>query len=165
MILNQYHLGSLSLSSYLVGDPGSGQAVVVDPGHDIALYLDDASRHRLTIAGIINTDAHEDFVAGTVELAAATGAWIGMGSRTAANYEFRRLCHGEKIPLGKAELEIRETPGHSWESITVLIRVHAADRIPRAALTGQTLFIGDVGRPDRHRRNWPGRSTVRSMRT
>lgn len=148
MILNQYHLGSLALSSYLIGDLGSARAVVVDPGHDIAQYLDDAARHRLKIIGIIETHVHEDFIAGTRELAAATGAWIGLGARAVADYEFRRLHHGEKIPLGEVELEIHETPGHCWESITVLVRAHATDRIPRAALTGDTLFIGDVGRPD-----------------
>src|SRR3954447_14312089 len=147
MILNQYHLGSLSLSSYLIGDLGSARAVVVDPGHDIAQYLDDAARHRLKIIGIIETHMHEDSVAGTRELAAATGAWIGLGTRADPGYEFRRLHHGEKVPLGEVELEIHETPGHCWESITVLVRAHTADRIPRAALT-DTLFIGDVGRPD-----------------
>ena len=148
MILNQYHLSSLSLSSYLIGDETTGNAVVVDPQRDIDQYLHDASRNNLTIVGVIDTHFHADFVAGHLELAAATGAWIGLGARAEAAYDFRKLHHGEKISLGEVELEIHETPGHTWESITVLVRERAADKTPLAALTGDTLFIGDVGRPD-----------------
>jgi hydroxyacylglutathione hydrolase len=148
MILEQYHLGSLSLSSYLVGDETTGQAVVVDPQRDVGRYLADAARRHVAIVGVIDTHFHADFVAGHLELAAATGAWIGLGARAEAEYPFRPLHHGDRIPLGEVELEILETPGHTWESITVLVREHAAGTEPCAALTGDTLFIGDVGRPD-----------------
>jgi hydroxyacylglutathione hydrolase len=148
MILTQYYLNCLSHGSYLIGDETSGQAVVVDPRRDITEYLDDARAHGLTIVGVINTHFHADFVAGHLELAHATGAWIGYGSRADAQYPIRRLAHGEKISLGDVELEILETPGHTWESISILVREHAGDAIAHSVLTGDALFIGDVGRPD-----------------
>jgi hydroxyacylglutathione hydrolase len=148
MILTQYYLDCLSHGSYLIGDEASGHAVVVDPRRDIEQYLQDAAEHRLTIVGTINTHFHADFLAGHLELAAATGAWIGYGRAAEAEYEIRNFSHGEKILLGDVELEILETPGHTWESISILIREHANDQIPHAVLTGDALFIGDVGRPD-----------------
>lgn len=148
MILQQYYLGCLSHGSYLIGDEASGTAVVVDPRRDIDEYLDAASASGLRITGVINTHFHADFVAGHLELAAATGAWIGYGSRAEADYPIRTFTHGEKLRLGDVELEILETPGHTWESISILVREHAGDEIPYAVLTGDALFIGDVGRPD-----------------
>ncbi|TFD52338.1 MBL fold metallo-hydrolase [Cryobacterium sp. Hh11] len=148
MILTQYYLGCLSHGSYLVGDETTGQAIVVDPRRDIDEYLADAAANHLTIVGVINTHFHADFVAGHLELAAATGAWIGYGARAEAAYEIRHLANGEKISLGEVELEILDTPGHTWESVSVIVREHAGDVVPHAVLTGDTLFIGDVGRPD-----------------
>ncbi len=148
MILTQYYLNCLSHGSYLVGDETSGQAVVVDPRRDIGEYLAEAAAHDLTIVGVINTHFHADFVAGHLELAAATGAWIGYGDRAEADYDIRRLAQGEKISLGEVELEILHTPGHTWESISIVVREHAGDAVAHAVLTGDTLFIGDVGRPD-----------------
>lgn len=148
MILTQYYLACLSHGSYLVGDETTGQAVVIDPRRDIDEYLADAAAHNLTIVGVINTHFHADFVAGHLELAAATGAWIGYGAQAVADYEIRHFANGEKISLGEVELEILETPGHTWESISIVVREHAGDAVPHAVLTGDTLFIGDVGRPD-----------------
>ncbi|MCY7326683.1 MAG: MBL fold metallo-hydrolase, partial [Microbacteriaceae bacterium] len=148
MILKQYYLGCLSHGSYLIADESTGQAVVVDPRRDIQEYLDDAAASGLRIVGVINTHFHADFVAGHLELAAATGAWIGYGAAASADYEIRGLAHGERISLGDVELEILETPGHTWESISILVREHAGDEVPHAVLTGDALFIGDVGRPD-----------------
>ncbi|WP_193081425.1 MBL fold metallo-hydrolase [Brevibacterium aurantiacum] len=148
MIVKQYYLGCLSHGSYLIGDETSGQAVVVDPRRDIAEYLADAKANNLTIIGVINTHFHADFVAGHLELADATGAWIGYGRRAETEYEIRTLSHGDKISLGLVELEILETPGHTWESISILVREHSDDATPEAVLTGDALFIGDVGRPD-----------------
>lgn len=147
MIINQYYLDCLSQASYLIGDPTSGQAVVVDPRRDIGEYLADADEHGLQIVAAINTHFHADFVAGHLELAERTGAWIGYGSRAEAEYEIRHLHHGERVSLGEVELEILETPGHTWESISILVREHADDA-PQAVLTGDALFIGDIGRPD-----------------
>ncbi len=148
MYFAQYYLDCLSQASYLVGDEQTGQAVVVDPRRDIAEYLDDAKAHGLQIVGVINTHFHADFLAGHLEMAQATGAWIGYGQVAQAEYEIRPLHDGERIVLGDVSLEIMETPGHTPESISVLVYEHADDEVPYGALTGDALFIGDVGRPD-----------------
>jgi glyoxylase-like metal-dependent hydrolase (beta-lactamase superfamily II)/rhodanese-related sulfurtransferase len=148
MFFAQYYLDCLSQASYLVGDEKSGQAVVVDPRRDIEEYLTEADAHGLTIVGIINTHFHADFVSGHLELARATGAWIGYGRAAQADFEIRSLSDGERIELGDVVLEIMETPGHTPESISVLVHEHAGDAVPYGVLTGDALFIGDVGRPD-----------------
>jgi len=148
MIVKQYYIGCLSHGSYLIADEATGMAVVVDPRRDIQEYLDDAAAIDARIVGVINTHFHADFVAGHLELAAATGAWIGYGRRAEAEYEIRHLDDHERISLGGVELEILETPGHTWESISIVVREHPNDEIPYAVLTGDALFIGDVGRPD-----------------
>ncbi len=144
----QYYLDCLSQASYLVGDETSGKAVVVDPRRDIEEYLTDAEAHGLTIVGVINTHFHADFVSGHIELAKATGAWIGYGRAGETDFESRSLSDGERIELGDVVLEIMETPGHTPESISVVVYEHAADSAPYGVLTGDALFIGDVGRPD-----------------
>jgi hydroxyacylglutathione hydrolase len=147
MILEQYYIECLSHASYLIGDATSGRAIVVDPRRDITEYLADAERYGLTIEGVINTHFHADFVSGHLELVEATGAWIGFGEAAQTEYPIRRLADGEHISLGEVDLEILSTPGHTWESISVLVR-ERADAPPAAVLTGDSLFIGDVGRPD-----------------
>ncbi len=148
MQFTQYYLDCLSHASYLIGDEGSGQAVVVDPRRDIAEYLADAEKSGLQIVGVINTHFHADFLAGHLELAKATGAWIGYGSVAETEYEIRALDHQERISLGTVELEVLHTPGHTPESISVVVREKAGEATPYGVLTGDTLFIGDVGRPD-----------------
>ena len=150
MILTQYYLSCLSHGSYLIADETTGRAVVVDPRRDVSEYLADATAQGLQIVGVINTHVHADFVAGHLELAAATGAWIGYGAVAApkAEFEVRPLRHGDHISLGEVDLEILETPGHTWESISVLVREHGPDDTPHAVLTGDSMFIGAVGRPD-----------------
>lgn len=147
MILEQYYIECLSHASYLIGDETTGRAIVVDPRRDISEYLDDAARFGLTIDGVINTHFHADFVSGHLELVEATGAWIGFGEAAETDYPIRRLADGEHISLGEVDLEILSTPGHTWESISVVVRAHP-DAVPTAVLTGDSLFIGDVGRPD-----------------
>ncbi|WP_128645443.1 rhodanese-like domain-containing protein [Rhodococcus sp. BS-15] len=147
MILEQYYLECLSHASYLIGDQSTGRAIVVDPRRDIAEYLDDAAKYGLTIEGVVNTHFHADFVSGHLELVDATGAWIGFGEAAETDYPIRRLRDGERLSLGEVELEILSTPGHTWESISVLVREHPG-ATPTAVLTGDSLFIGDVGRPD-----------------
>jgi hydroxyacylglutathione hydrolase len=147
MILEQYYIECLSHASYLVGDETTGRAVVVDPRRDITEYLDDAAKYGLTIEGVINTHFHADFVSGHLELVDATGSWIGFGEAAQTDYPIRRLAHGEHISLGEVDLEILSTPGHTWESISVVVREHSGAE-PTAVLTGDSLFIGDVGRPD-----------------
>ncbi|EHR51194.1 Zn-dependent hydrolase, glyoxylase [Saccharomonospora marina XMU15] len=149
MIFTQYYLDCLSHASYLVGDERSGKAVVVDPRRDVTEYLDDAAERGLTIEGVINTHFHADFLAGHLELAARTGAWIGYGQRAeGVEYPIRRLTEGERISLGDVTLEIIETPGHTPESVSILVYEHADDDVAYGVLTGDALFIGDVGRPD-----------------
>lgn len=152
MILKQYYLGCLSHASYLLGDEETGRAIVIDPRRDVAEYLDDAAAHGLRIEGVFNTHFHADFVAGHLELAKATGAWIGYGARAEASYEIRSFADGEQLALGfpasGVVVEVMETPGHTWESASLLVRPNGVDSAPTAVLTGDTLFIGDVGRPD-----------------
>jgi hydroxyacylglutathione hydrolase len=148
VIFTQYYLSCLSQASYLIGDETTGQAIVVDPRRDIAEYLADASANGLDIVGVINTHFHADFLAGHLELADATGAWIGYGRQARPEYPVRHLADGERVGLGDVELEIMETPGHTPESISIIVFEHAADSVPYGVLTGDALFIGDVGRPD-----------------
>lgn len=148
MFFTQYYLDCLSQASYMIADEGTGRAVVVDPRRDVSEYLADARAHGLTVVGVVNTHFHADFVAGHLELADSTGAWIGYGRRAETEYPIRKLGDGERISLGDVTLEIMETPGHTPESISVLVHEHAADPVPYGVLTGDALFIGDVGRPD-----------------
>ena len=147
MILEQYYIECLSHASYLIGDQSTGRAIVVDPRRDISEYLADARTYGMRIEGVINTHFHADFVSGHLELVEATGAWIGFGEAAETDYPIRRLADGEHVNLGEVDLEILSTPGHTWESISVLVR-ERADAEPIAVLTGDSLFIGDVGRPD-----------------
>lgn len=148
MFFAQYYLECLSQASYMIADEATGRAVVVDPRRDVAEYLADARAHGLSIVGVINTHFHADFLAGHLELARATGAWIGYGERAEADYPIRRLADGERIALGEVVLQVLATPGHTPESISVAVFEHAADEVPHGVLTGDALFIGDVGRPD-----------------
>lgn len=148
MLFTQYYLDCLSHASYMVADETTGKAIVVDPRRDVTEYLADAEEKGLTIEGVINTHFHADFIAGHLELAERTGAWIGYGSRAEAEYPIRKLADGERIVLGDVVLEIMETPGHTPESISILVYEHADDPVPYGVLTGDALFIGDVGRPD-----------------
>jgi hydroxyacylglutathione hydrolase len=148
MYFAQHYLECLSQASYLIGDEASGQAVVVDPRRDVEEYLADAAAHGLSIVGVINTHFHADFLAGHLELAESTGAWIGYGAVAQTEYASRSLADGERIVLGDVVLEIVQTPGHTPESISVLVYEHASDAVPYGVLTGDALFIGDVGRPD-----------------
>jgi glyoxylase-like metal-dependent hydrolase (beta-lactamase superfamily II)/rhodanese-related sulfurtransferase len=148
MYFAQYYLDCLSQASYIVGDETTGKAVVVDPRRDVEEYLTEAKEHGLEIVGVINTHFHADFVSGHIELAKETGAWIGYGKAAQADFEVRSLSDGERIELGDVVLEIMETPGHTPESISVLVYEHKDDTTPYGVLTGDALFIGDVGRPD-----------------
>ncbi|MCJ0907172.1 rhodanese-like domain-containing protein [Rhodococcus sp. ARC_M6] len=147
MILEQYYIECLSHASYLIGDESTGTAIVVDPRRDVDGYLEDAQRYSLKIVGVVNTHFHADFVSGHLELRDATDAWIAFGESAETEYPIKRLTHGERISLGEVDIEVLSTPGHTWESISLLIRENAG-AIPTAVLTGDSLFIGDVGRPD-----------------
>ena len=148
MIFEQHYLECLSQASYLIGDPTTRRAVVVDPRRDVSAYVDSAAEHDLTIELVIETHFHADFLSGHLELAAATGAAVAYGSVADTEFESRKLADGERIDLGEVVLEVRHTPGHTPESISVVVWEHETDPEPFAVLTGDTLFIGDVGRPD-----------------
>jgi hydroxyacylglutathione hydrolase len=149
MIFKQYYLGCLSQASYLIGDEKTGTAVVVDPRRDVDEYIADADRNALVIKHVILTHFHADFVAGHLELRQRVGAKIHLGARAKADYDFHPLEDGEVLQLGDVRLEILETPGHTPESISIVVVDLASDPSrPYAVLTGDTLFVGDVGRPD-----------------
>ncbi len=148
LIFTQYYLDCLSQASYLIGDGSSGRAVVVDPRRDVDEYVNDASAQGLTIELVIETHFHADFLSGHLELAEATGAEIAYSSVAETEFPSRKLADGERISLGTVELEVRQTPGHTPESISIVVWERSGDDVPYGVLTGDTLFIGDVGRPD-----------------
>jgi len=149
MILKQYYLPCLAHASYLLGDEDSATAIVVDPQRDIAGYLADAEGLGLRIRHVFLTHFHADFVAGHLELRDRCGAAIHMGSKAQAEYALATMKDGDALELPGLRLQVLETPGHTIESICILVFDLAKDRsAPHAVLTGDTLFIGDVGRPD-----------------
>ncbi len=148
MIFTQHYLSCLSQASYLIGDESSGRAVVVDPRRDIDIYLDEAAEHGLRIERVIETHIHADFLSGHLELAEATGAAISFGEKAAVEFPIEPLRDGQRISLGEVTFEILSTPGHTPESICVVVYEHPGDEVPYGVLTGDTLFVGDVGRPD-----------------
>ncbi|MEO6710394.1 MAG: rhodanese-like domain-containing protein [Planctomycetota bacterium] len=149
MILQQTYLACLSHASYFIGDERTHTAAIVDPQRDVDAYLGEANRRGMSIEHVFLTHFHADFVAGHLELAARTGAKIYLGSKARADFDFVPVHDGETIELGDVQLKILETPGHTPEGISILVFDRARDpRTPHAVLTGDTLFIGDVGRPD-----------------
>lgn len=148
MIFEQYYLDCLSHASYLVGDESTGRAVVVDPRRDVDDYVADAAAAGLTIERVIETHLHADFLSGHLELADRTGATICFGEHAVVEFPYEQLHHGQRLSLGDVTLEILATPGHTPESICVVVYEHADDPEPYGVLTGDTLFVGDVGRPD-----------------
>ena len=148
MKFNQYYLDCLSHASYLIGDETTGRAVVVDPQRDVSEYIADAEEFGMTIELVIETHFHADFLSGHLELAEATGAKIVFSSVAKPEFDFVAVEDGERYSLGEVQLEFRHTPGHTPESMSIVIYEHAGDTAPYGVLTGDTLFIGDVGRPD-----------------
>jgi hydroxyacylglutathione hydrolase len=144
----QYYLECLSQASYLIADEVSGVAAVVDPRRDVQEYLDDAAAAGVRIHHVIETHLHADFLSGHLELAEATGATIVYGAGAEVNFAHREVADGERIVLGQVVLEFRATPGHTPESISVVVWDGVDLEAPYGVLTGDTLFIGDVGRPD-----------------
>jgi glyoxylase-like metal-dependent hydrolase (beta-lactamase superfamily II)/rhodanese-related sulfurtransferase len=145
MILQQFYLPCLSHASYIVADEATRAAFVVDPQRDVDRYLEFARERGLAIEGVILTHFHADFVAGHLELAARGGARIYLGARAQPAFAHEALADGARIERGALSITALETPGHTPEGICLLV---AEAGVPRALLTGDTLFIGDVGRPD-----------------
>ncbi len=146
MYFKQFYLGCLAHASYLIGS--EGEAAVVDPQRDVDEYISEAKAQGLQIKYVIETHLHADFVSGHQELAARTGAKIVFGEKANAAFEHQPVRDGEEIRFGKVILRFMETPGHTPEGICVLVIDTEASSQPQKILTGDTLFIGDVGRPD-----------------
>ncbi len=149
MYFQRYYLGCLAHASYMIADEKTGVAAVIDPQRDIDQYLSDAAEHGFEIKYVFLTHFHADFVAGHIELRDKAGAKIYLGARAQAGYEFTPVKDGDVVEFGRVRFKILETPGHTPEGISILVfDLDASDRNPHAVLTGDTLFIGDVGRPD-----------------
>ena len=146
MYFEQFYLGCLAHASYLLAS--DGEAVVVDPQRDVQLYLKAAADHGLTIRHIFESHLHADFVSGHRELAARTGATIYMGAQAGATFPHVPVSDGFQLKFGQASIRVLETPGHTPESICLVVTDEEKSSEPWAVLTGDTLFIGDVGRPD-----------------
>ncbi|HYK88355.1 MAG TPA: rhodanese-like domain-containing protein [Acidobacteriota bacterium] len=147
MHFRQFYLGCLAHASYLIGC--DGEAAVVDPQRDVDIYLEDARQQGLKIRHVIETHLHADFVSGHRELAARTGAKVYFGAAAGARFEHTPVHEGDQVHMGDVDLRFLETPGHTPESISILVFDLAKSlQEPEAVLTGDTLFIGDVGRPD-----------------
>jgi hydroxyacylglutathione hydrolase len=149
VIFRQFYLACLAHASYIVGDEKTGAAAVVDPQRDIGQYLAFAAEHGLRIQHVILTHFHADFIAGHLELRDRLGAKIYLGAAAKAAYAFTPLRDGDILEFGHVRLQALETPGHTPESVSILVYdLDAPAAHPYAVLTGDTLFIGDVGRPD-----------------
>ncbi len=149
MILEQFYLACLAHASYIIIDERTHSAVVVDPQRDVGQYLDAATRHGATITHVFLTHFHADFLAGHLELRERVGARLVLGAKAAAEYDFHPMADGDSLELGDVRLSVLETPGHTPESISILVfDLLKSTDAPEAVLTGDTLFIGDVGRPD-----------------
>ena len=149
MIFQQFYLKCLAQASYLIGDEDTHTAAIVDPRRDVQIYVDEAERHGLQIRHVFLTHFHADFVAGHLELRDRTGATIHLGAAARAEYAFVPMQEGDAVEFGRIRLQVLETPGHTPESISILVYDAAqSGDAPCAVLSGDTLFIGDVGRPD-----------------
>ena len=146
MFFKQYYLGCLAHASYMIAS--EGHAVVIDPRRDVDLYIQEAIANGWQIKFVIETHLHADFVSGHRELAERTGAQIVFGYKAGAMFPHLPVKDGDVLKLGKVQLQILETPGHTPESISILVSEEGDDHAPAKLLTGDTLFIGDVGRPD-----------------
>jgi glyoxylase-like metal-dependent hydrolase (beta-lactamase superfamily II)/rhodanese-related sulfurtransferase len=142
----QFYVGCLAHASYLIGD--EGEAVVVDPSRDVQMYLDEAATHGLRITTVLETHLHADFVSGHRDLQVKTGATIGIGARAKAGFPHLPLQEGDVLAVGRVRIRVLETPGHTPESLSFLVYEKEGDAAPWGVLTGDTLFVGDVGRVD-----------------
>jgi glyoxylase-like metal-dependent hydrolase (beta-lactamase superfamily II)/rhodanese-related sulfurtransferase len=153
MFFEQFYLGCLAHASYMLAS--EGEAVVVDPQRDVDIYLKAAEEHQVKIGHIFETHLHADFVSGHRELAARTGATIYMGARAGAAFHHVGVRDGFELRVGKARISVLETPGHTPESVCLVIADEEKSSKPWAVLTGDTLFLGDVGRPDLSKTHTP----------
>lgn len=149
MLLKQFYLNCLAHASYLIGDETTHTAAVVDPQRDVDQYVSFGAEHGLEIRHVFLTHLHADFVAGHLELRDRVGAQVYLGAAAQAEYAFTPLHDGDVVEFGRVRLQALETPGHTAESISIVVfDLDRSESIPHAVLTGDTLFVGDVGRPD-----------------
>src|SRR5579884_671878 len=153
MFFEQFYLGCLAHASYMLGS--EGEAAVIDPQRDVDIYLNTAQKHGLKITHIFETHLHADFVSGHIELAARTGATIHIGAKAEATFQHAAMQDGSEVRIGKLCITAMETPGHTPEGICLVITDEEKSFKPWAVLTGDTLFIGDVGRPDLSKNHTP----------
>lgn len=146
MYFKQFYLGCLSHASYYLGS--QGEAAIIDPQRDVQQYIDEANNNGQTIKYVIETHSHADFVSGHVELAGKTGAEIVYGKRANTHFPTHKVADGDQLKVGKIDLKFLETPGHTPEGITIVATDTEDSSAPQKIFTGDTLFIGDVGRPD-----------------
>ena len=148
MYLEQFFVDGLGCASYLVGCESQGVAAVVDPDRDVQRYIDAAGRRGMRISHIVETHLHADHVSGNTDLAARTGAAIYIHEAAQATFGHEPLHDGDVLALGAVQIQVRATPGHTPESVTLLVSDSTRGSEPWMALTGDLLFVGDVGRPD-----------------
>ena len=146
MQFKQFYLGCLAHASYYLGS--GDEAAIIDPQRDIQQYLDEAEANGQKIKYVIETHSHADFVSGHLELAAKTGAQIIYGQRAATQFPTLKVKDGDELAIGSVQLKFLETPGHTPEGITIVAEDAEDEGAPFKMFTGDTLFIGDVGRPD-----------------
>ena len=146
MKFKQFYLGCLSHASYYIGS--DTEAAIIDPQRDVQQYLDEAEANGQKIKYVIETHSHADFVSGHLELAEKTGAEIIYGQRAKTEFPTHKVKDGDELTLGKVKFKFLETPGHTPEGITILAENTEDKNAPLKMFTGDTLFIGDVGRPD-----------------
>ena len=148
MYVQQFFVDGLGCASYLVGCEAEGVAAIVDPDREVQKYLDAADSRGLRITHIIETHLHADHVSGNTDLAQRSGAEIYIHEAAQAQFPHQALCDGDTLELGKVRIRVRHTPGHTPESITLLVSDSIRSDQPWMALTGDLLFVGDAGRPD-----------------
>lgn len=153
MYFEQFYLGCLAHASYMLAS--ESEAVVVDPQRDVEIYLQAAAANRVAIKHIFETHLHADFVSGHKELAERTGAQIYVGGQAQAKYPHVAVCDGFRLQVGRMRIEVLETPGHTIESVCLVVTDEEKSSAPWAILTGDTLFLGDVGRPDLSKKHTP----------
>ena len=144
--IERFYLGCLAHASYAIGSEGI--AAIVDPQRDVDIYLEAAVRNGWKIEHIIETHLHADFISGHNELAARTGAKIYLGDSSGALFPHVAVKDGDEIRFGQCLLRFLQTPGHTMESICILMTDLGQPGRPQSVFTGDTLFVGDVGRPD-----------------
>ena len=153
MYFEQFYLGCLAHASYMLGS--EGEAAVVDPQRDVEIYLKAADEQGLKIRHIFETHLHADFVSGHLELAERTGAKIYIGAEAGATFSHVAMRDGSEVRFGNLRITALETPGHTPEGICLVVTDEEKSSAPWAVLTGDTLFIGDVGRPDLSKTHTP----------